>query len=322
MARQNHFLEDLGETFQQYGRRLELLTVVRLVEAGMRLWYHLDPRVYSENLRIRRTTEGRLTYKGNRFLLFVLFSPFSLPGFTRNLIDAVARSRLNLVIVSNAQLHDTFRSTLLESCHLLVERVNLGRDFGAYKDGIAIIRSRYSNIDRLIIMNDSMFFFEKGLDHLIAALDGEDDFIGLTEVLEIHYHVQSFMLSFGRRVLYHEKFLNYWQKYRPISTRRWAIHKGEVGLTRRLTRAGFKPVVLYHGGQLLDHLRNKSVDELLGAVRLLPTRFRKKLFNDFADINLHYHSKKSGAFGRIPLQEISWHAGYEARSLLQRDLHP
>src|SRR5437016_5954353 len=62
---------------------LELFTVIYPIELAMRLWYHLDPRVYSEALRIRRISEGRRQKKGNRHVLFVLYTRHTIPAFTR-----------------------------------------------------------------------------------------------------------------------------------------------------------------------------------------------------------------------------------------------
>jgi len=131
-----------------------------------------------------------------------------------------------------------------------------------------------------VLLNDSLFFFSKGLDQIFSALQGPQDFIGLTEVLEYHYHVQSFMLSFGEQVIKNPRFQRYWRRYRPISSRRWSIHRGEVGLTRTVTKAGFKPHILFHGSQLTKHLQGQPMTELFDALRLLPVYLRHKLHTE------------------------------------------
>lgn len=230
---------------------LELTFVIPLAEAVMRVWYHLNPRVYKSAWRIRTTTPGRMPAQGERYVLLVLFARHKLPAYTRNLFDAIARAGLNLVVVSNAKLTPAFREELLGCSHLLIERDNLGRDFGAYKDGIEIVRERFPGIERLILMNDSLFYFEKGLDRMLADLCLDYDLIGTTETFEHHYHIQSFILSFSRALLNNPRFQKYWRRYRPISTRRWAIHRGEVGFTKKMMKAGIRPLILYHGAALV-----------------------------------------------------------------------
>src|SRR5262249_20952941 len=140
---------------------------------------------------------------------------------------------------------------------------------------------RTRDIDRLMLVNDSLFFLERGLSKLIADLDGPQEFIGVTEVFEDHYHVQSFMLSLGPSVVRSTSFRKFWRRYRPISTRRWSIHKGEVRLTRRLTKAGFRPHVLFQAAQLIPYLRSRPAREVLEAVRLLPNYCRGQIYHEF-----------------------------------------
>lgn len=257
--------------------RLDLIFIIYPIEGMQRLWYRLDPRLYSERLRIRRISEGRQLRSSNRYVLFVFYGRQTIPAFTRTVIEAIQRRGLNLIISTNARITPSLRESLLDKACLLIERADLGRDFGGYKDGISIIERRFGTCERLILLNDSLFYFENGLDAFIAALDGEDDLIGMCEDHHLYYHIQSFALSFGPRVLSHPRIRNYWRRFKPISTRRWAITKGERGLTRRLMRAGFKPRIIYSAAGLLPQLRGCGFGELLDVVRLLPILAREPL---------------------------------------------
>lgn len=274
----------IGGRISGFAYWIEGKTLISVAEGMTRIWYHLDPRLYSRRMRMRRITEGQIEKKSSKYVVFVLYAKAGLPTFTANLIDAVVRSPLNLVIVSNTRLDPLMRARLQDKCHVLIERANLGRDFGAYKDGIEYVLERDDDAERVVIINDSVFFFERGLDKLVADLDGPHDFIGATEVLEIHYHVQSFMLSFGRRVLDNARFRKYWRSYRPVSSRRWAIHKGEVGLTRLLTRAGFRPHILFQAPQLTAHLGRGTIRDVLEAAYLMPEHYRNLLYQQFDEV--------------------------------------
>jgi hypothetical protein len=273
-------IEAIGARFAHLANRVELRLIVQPIEMIRRAWYHLDPRVYSERLRVRAVTEGHVLRKSNRYLLFLLFTKLEIPPFTHTVLEAIRRSRLNLVIISNSELSETLREQLLDQCHLLIERQNVGQDFGGYKDGISELLKRTNDIERLAILNDSLFFFEKNIDNLITGLDGEQDVIGMTEDFHLHYHIQSFALSFSRAVLEDRRLRNYWRHYRPISTRRWVVARGERGLTRQLMRSSFKPHILYHGAMLLPKLRALSLHDLLSAVQLMPKRFRDDLYKE------------------------------------------
>lgn len=270
--------------FGSLGWWVESKTVILVSEGFARLWYHLDPRLYSVRLRTKRVTEGQLDRKSNKYAIFVLFSKTELPDFTTNLIDAVGRSPFNLVVVSNTSLSPLLRAWLQEKSYAVIERANLGRDFGAYKDGLSYVMSHEKDVERILLVNDSLFFFSKGLDNLIAKLDGPQDFIGVTEVMEFHYHVQSYMLSFGRKVIHDKQFVKFWKKYRPVSTRRWSIHNGEVKFTRTLTKAGFRPHVLFQAAELGSHLRRRTIRDVVEAIRFFPQWFRRIMYNQFDEV--------------------------------------
>ena len=234
----------------------------------MRFGHRLDPRLYSEGKRVRRVYDGTSVKPGGKFLVFLLYAHERVPLFTQTFIDAVQRSTFNLVLVSNAELGDSLKAALLPACRLLIERANVGRDFGAYKDGISIVTKRFPEIARLVLGNDSVAFLPENLDALLRALDGPEDFIGVSEVYDHHYHVASFLLSFGPRVLRSEAFGRFWRNYLPIGTRRWAILKGEGPLTATLLKAGFRPHVLFRLSTLRQHLR--SVGDVNDLKPLLP----------------------------------------------------
>src|SRR6185312_8641925 len=63
-----------------------------------------DPRVHSEERRIRAITEGRQKKPDKKFFVLLLFPRPLLAGFTKSLIAALGQSPFNLVVVLNAPL--------------------------------------------------------------------------------------------------------------------------------------------------------------------------------------------------------------------------
>lgn len=246
----------------------------------------LDPRLYFESLRLKKIHEGNSCKTTGKFVVLVIYANSSLPSFTTSLIEALRDSPFNLVVVSNGHLSASASKQLLQDCHLLIERVNVGQDFGGYKDAISVIRRRVSRIERLVIANDSVVYLREGLDTLIAGIDGTDEFIGVSEVFDHHYHVASFLVSFGESVVSSEVFVRFWNRFLPIGTRRWNIFRGEGALTARLLRAGFRPRILYRAEHLRRHLETAEKDDLATAVALLPKRTREKVTKKLATASL------------------------------------
>lgn len=260
---------------------LERTFVVYPLETITRLVQHLDPRVHFQSMRILGVTDGSVAKKDNTFFILVLYSKGPAPEFLMNMIEAVNRSPHNLILVSNFPLSTLQKAQLSEKCLVLIERKNIGRDFGGYKDGVNYVRTHFRDVSRIVLVNDSLFFFRKSLDKLISDLNAPHDFIGVTETQEFHYHVQSFLLSFGPAVIQHPLFEKFWDKYRPISTRYWTIHRGEVRLTRQITKAGFRPHILFPAAHLFAHLQRRPVRDAIESVRLLPIPERRKLYKTF-----------------------------------------
>jgi hypothetical protein len=258
--------------------------IIHPLELTTRIFLHCDPRVYLRSLRLRRVSHSEVPRSGDRFLLFVLYERQTIPSFIQSAFYAARQRGLNLVISTNAKITEELRQKLLAQCYLLIERRDLGRDFGCYQDALNILLEGERSIERVILLNDSLFYLDKGVEEVIAGLDGEDDLIAVTEDLREYYHLQSFALSFSRQVLAHRRFRKYWRRYRPISTRRWAIQRGERDLTKCLLQCGFKPFVLYHAAQLIPHLRTLDLRQLLKTIQLLPRGPRERLNANFHTI--------------------------------------
>lgn len=295
MAEVKYFFATIGAFFVNIWVFLEHLFIIWPIEIACRIWYMLDPALYFRSLRIVEISEGAKPKNGDAYFIFALYTKTPLPAFTQNILDAIVRSGHNLVVVSHNNLSESLRENLLLNSHMLIERKGLGRDFGAYKDSVETVLERYPDAQRIILLNDSCFFLDRNLDALIGQLMGPQDYIGLTEVFQYHYHVQSFMLSFGPSIIHSGAFRKFWRKYKPISTRRWSIHHGELQLTRKLTKAGFRPHILYQAAELARHLNARSAKEAIESVKLLPTMLRETLLDQYLPVVGHNTTQRGGS---------------------------
>lgn len=251
--------------------------LVRCMDAANWVAQAFDPRTYLLHLRVRAISDGLSAKSSGRFAVLLIYCDGSLPAFTRTFIQAIERSSFNLIAVSNGDLDAASRAYLLEHSRLLIDRNNIGRDFGGYKDAIAILMQRFPHVSRLVLANDSVFYLPQGLNKLVAELDGDQEFIGVSEIFEHHYHVASFLISFGPAVLASLAFRRFWTRYRPFNSRRWAILQGEGVLTATLIAAGFQPHVLYRTGDLRRQLERCLPEHIIRDVQALPAKARSKI---------------------------------------------
>jgi hypothetical protein len=188
--------------------------------------------------------------------------------FLANLLRALAASNFYIMVVSTKRLTPQFVELIKSGAHFLIERYPIGRDFGSYKIGMEWLfkNKDCTELTELMLANDSLYYpndIDKTIGNLLAT---EGSWVGLYENFEFHYHMQSFLVLYRTAVLKSQAFKEFWKKYRLFPSRRYSINKGEVGLSRVLTKASFSPNVLYSSVILSD-----AVEEALKQDKFDPT---------------------------------------------------
>jgi hypothetical protein len=275
----------LLENFALSLYRLPGRVVISAIELALRAKHALNPRTYSRIQRIEQIVSGDQKGAPGRHAVFLTVQRDRLPGFVRRGIEAYGRAGCSVTVVVNGAPSTVLIAALKPIAAQIIIRNNIGRDFGAYKDAVLTLIDQEAagacSLERLIIANDSVYYFSRGLDEMARRLtENEADFCGVCESNEIRYHLQSFILSFNKPVLSSAAFRDYWRKFLPIGTRQWAISKGEIGLSRVLVHAGFAPDVLYTTHALKARMDLLELDEVVERMALAPLSVRKKLRNE------------------------------------------
>ena len=169
-------------------------------------------------------------------------SASSLP-FTINLLKALVRHKFFIILVSDRPVAEHLRRDLLLNCHQLIERAGVGADFASYKAGwIALTQNNvqlFSNLETLLIANDSLFYPQNIDATLGAMLEKDEDWQCLFQGFEFAPHAQSYFLLFRRPVFTSKCFRVFWDRYLGKSSRRHRIIHGEIALSSKLARGGF-----------------------------------------------------------------------------------
>jgi len=213
-----------------------------------------------------RMVEGRLRHPGDKYCVFVFYQAERVPQDFFHLFAALKSSGINLIMVANA-LPPGGEAPLAGHCHTLMVRNNFGYDFGGFQAGVQFAQTLSPS--RLLMLNDSVHFLEKGLVDYIAQLSADRPFIGATESTQISPHVQSYAMSFGRDVLHSEAFRSFWANYRPMNEKRYTVFNGELGLSAHLRSHGIVPHAIFSAARLKGVLENRPVAELVAAFDLL-----------------------------------------------------
>ena len=153
----------------------------------------------------------------------------------------------------NHELSTEQLSVLQGLCAEVLVRGNKGSDFGAYKDAVLHLTRANKGVSRLLLLNDSVYVFPRGLKKLVAELLADDyPVVAAYECWERLYHFQSFCIGLSGSVVYDHRIQDFWEHYRPLSIRRWRIDHGEVALSAVLRNVASRFKVIYGITELLD----------------------------------------------------------------------
>ena len=169
-------------------------------------------------------------------------------------------------------------------CRNFMWRFNTGYDFGAYKDGIALI-AELNDLDGLVLMNDSVYGpFWKLRDTLSSIDTSRTDFWGIADSWEYQHHIQTFFMIFFPKALRTSAFKTFWANLPYVNHKRWVIRNGEVKLSQVLESAGLRSGVLAPYWSVAKTMKTRILEmekrDLPPSERSGFDRFRSRVLGD------------------------------------------
>jgi lipopolysaccharide biosynthesis protein len=120
---------------------------------------------------------------------------------------------------------------------------NAGYDFGMWAQTIRALDLR--DWDELVLTNSSVFGPLTSLAQTFQSMEGTPcDFWGMTDSLEIEYHIQSFFIVFRNAVLKSGQVQAFFASVLPYRHKWQVIRSYELGLTHFMLDQGFVPGVV------------------------------------------------------------------------------
>lgn len=172
-----------------------------------------------------------------RLAVMAQFDPRGALGpHVRRQVEALAGAVDDLIVVSTSRLTDGARSFLTRHARLL-ERENVGYDFLSYRAGLESVD--LEAYDEVTVCNDSYVGPLVDYPTVFETMAGRPaDFWGLSETDRIKHHVQSFFVTFRPSATTSAAFRDFWSGTEVLADRSAVIRRYEVGMSRRLYRAG------------------------------------------------------------------------------------
>lgn len=204
---------------------------------------------------------------GPQMVIVLLYQPYGMPDSQWHAIDYLIANGQSLMVVANGGLPVGDVNRLKGLCWRVLERKNIGYDFGGYRSGLNYLRNQAVVPEILTLMNDSIFFpVLQQSDWLHRTAAAVTDFGGAVCLGDVNDSkgplALSYWLTLRKPLLKSPAFWRFWQRYVPTGNKTYTVKHGERGLSFKMHQEGFSA----HGKVTLQTfmatLRSASTDQL------------------------------------------------------------
>lgn len=252
---------DLGRLRHGLAGKSQLRFFHRVVQVGT----EVATAILLDRLRplqggIRMVAAGHAPTQGESLALYMHWSPSG--GVSDMVLEQLAAWRacgFDVVFVTNAAPPPQDWDKVGQDTVLRVARDNVGRDFGAWRDALAIVLRDRPSPRELLLANDSVLGPIRPIAPVIAALRaGGDGLFGLTENRGGGAHLQSYaLLARGGAAV--KDVAAHLATCQPSRSKWRLVQKGEIGLTRHMLSRGHRVAALFGYDRLTGALRPEDL---------------------------------------------------------------
>lgn len=188
----------------------------------------------------------------NRLLVYVHFNKYdAISSHVMYQLKEMRPLFSKIVFISNSQLSKDNVDNLFSQnlIHEFIQRENIGYDFAAWHDGMAAVGfENLKSYDSVTVMNDTCFgpLWDIESYYVKYESDNSIDFWGMTNHAEVKghnlyipEHLQSYFISFKKKIVESDVFLKFWKAVVPYSDVQKVIDEYETQYTKIFTKAGF-----------------------------------------------------------------------------------
>jgi hypothetical protein len=245
--------------------------------------YVIFPRVFRHNLlklKMQLTLKLKpIKYKyysgnaglGKRLCIFISFQKNGIQRTTWKYIRHLKEDLgYGIVLISNCPLQKEEIPMLQDLCLEVIERENIGYDFGGYKDGIIRYLDKLDSLETLLIANDSVIGPIYNMQQIHKEMQDEDcDFWGMNDFHESRDlnklntqsipRVCSYFICFKSNIITTDVFKNYWKNLPYPSGRKLAI-RNETKLGQYFLNNKFKYSVFVKKEDIINYISENRKD--------------------------------------------------------------
>lgn len=219
----------------------------------------------------------RLT--SDRVIIFATHPTEGIASFHVRFLERWERRGYGIIVACHHPRAEAMLRPLAERGWCVMIRRPFGRDFGCYRDASLMLHDLQAaqgrRFSRVVYCNDSVVTMDTREEGIITFLDSpRRHFAGITDNYDRGYHISSYMFALSGEAFNNPRIHRYWQRYRALSTRRYAIGRGEIGFSRCVIRAGYLAHVQWPLAKLKTRLLALRLDEISRIAESMETHFK------------------------------------------------
>lgn len=186
---------------------------------------------------------------------------------TNRLVDELLANDYEVVLISASEVSQPlqFDGNQLKKITVL-RKPNYGYDFGSWSVAFAKYPKLFQTTELLVINDSNSGPFGSMSGLLNQMSESPFDITGVTDSLQIRYHIQSYMMHFKNGALGNESMQKFWLEIRSQEEKMSVIQAYELGLTSRAQSAGLYVGAVFPWNLVTDYWENPSIS---GATRLV-----------------------------------------------------
>lgn len=229
-----------------------------------------DIKIHKKHLQMALVRESNALGCAKKVALVALYPRGPLLNSVKRLITTLLDQDFEVIAIVNQSVDRDWTPDLSLLPITLIERQNIGRDFGAFKCGVNYLleSGKLETIDSLLTCNDSVFYGYRFRNFLERFDVNSDSWITAFLNFEKHTHAQSFFQSFSKDILRTSEFQKFWKNYYPSRRRIHIIDRGEVRLSQTLLKLGYFPRSIVNAENIAKHLGGRKImfDDYFGTL--------------------------------------------------------
>jgi hypothetical protein len=187
------------------------------------------------------------------------------------LIEELIKNKYDVVLVSACESKEGLQfENDLKSKITILRKPNYGYDFGSWSVALSLFPEIFT-ADEVLILNDSNAGPFGPIAKILQLMaDSPFDITGVTDSLQIRYHIQSYMMHFKNKALLNDAVKKFWLEIHSQEEKMGVIQAYELGLSSRAQSNGLYVGAIFPWNLITDYWENPSIH---GASKLIELGF-------------------------------------------------